>query len=188
MEVETPTSAAAVPMLAPLASELRALRQRLACVNVARLQPDALVFTTARGRPHSRRNVLRAVHAAGDAAGLNGEGRERVGVHDLRHSFVALALAAGLTLPEAAALARHASPRVTAAVYAGLSDDGRASLAVSWRRRSRRDHRVTTAPLGSRSMTRRATGKARQQAFRDGRCVTRTRDPLLVRQALYQLS
>jgi integrase len=70
--------------------------------------------------------VLRAVHAAGDAAGLNGGGRERVGVHDLRHSFVALALAAGLTLPEAAALARHASPRVTAAVYAGLSDDNRA--------------------------------------------------------------
>src|SRR5581483_10900969 len=63
-----------------------------------------------------------------DAAGLNGEGRERVGVHDLRHSFVAVALAAGLTLPEAAAPARHGNPRVTAAVYAGLTDAARAGL------------------------------------------------------------
>jgi len=83
-----------------------------------------------RGRPHGRRNPLRAVYAAGDAAGLNGEGRERVGVHDLRHSFVAVALAAGLTLPEAAALARHANPRVTATMYAGLSDPARAGLAA----------------------------------------------------------
>lgn len=86
------------------------------------------MFTTSRGRPHGRRNVLRAVYAAGDAAGLNGDGRERVGVHDLRHSFVAVALAAGLTLPEAAALARHANPRVTAAVYAGPTDAARAGL------------------------------------------------------------
>jgi len=33
-----------------------------------------------------------------------------------------------LTLPEAAALARHASPRVTATVYAGLTDQARAGL------------------------------------------------------------
>ena len=45
-----------------------------------------------------------------------------------RHSFVAVALAAGLTLPETAALARHANPRVTAAVYAGLTDTARAGL------------------------------------------------------------
>jgi hypothetical protein len=48
-----------------------------------------------------------------DEVGLNGEGRERVGLHDLRHSFVAIALANGVTLPEAAMLARHANPRVT---------------------------------------------------------------------------
>jgi integrase len=72
--------------------------------------------------------VLRAVYAAGDAAGLNGDGRERVGVHDLRHSFVGLTLAAGLTLPEAAALARHANPRVTATVYAGLTGEDREQL------------------------------------------------------------
>jgi integrase len=69
--------------------------------------------------------VLRAVHSAGDAAGLNGGGRQPVGLHDLRHSFVALALEAGVSMPEAAALARHANARVTAQVYAGLSDSGR---------------------------------------------------------------
>ncbi len=89
---------------------------------------DALVFTTSRGKPQSRRNALRAVHAAGDAAGLNGEGRERVGLHDLRHSFVAVALAGGFTLPEAAVAARHANAKVTATVYAGLSDEQRAGL------------------------------------------------------------
>jgi integrase len=128
--LKTAASAATVPLLPKLAAELRAHRSRVAGQALARVQPDALVFTTLRGRPHGRRNVLRAVYAAGDAAGLNGEGRERVGVHDLRHSFVAVALAAGLTLPEAAALARHANPRVTATMYAGLSDPARAGLAA----------------------------------------------------------
>jgi integrase len=87
------------------------------------------VFTTATGRAQGARNVLRAVYEAGDEAKLNGKGREKVGVHDLRHSFVAVALAAGMTLPEAAALARHANPRVTATVYAGLTDENREQLA-----------------------------------------------------------
>jgi hypothetical protein len=41
---------------------------------------------------------------------------------------VALAFAAGLTLPETAALARHANPRVTVAVYAGLTTESRGQL------------------------------------------------------------
>jgi integrase len=126
--LKTTASAATLPLLPVLAAELRAHRARVAGRSLARLKPDALVFTTARGRPHGRRNVLRAVYAAGDAAGLNGDGREPVGVHDLRHSFVAVALAAGMTLPEAAALARHANPRVTATVYAGLTDQDRGQL------------------------------------------------------------
>ncbi len=56
---------------------------------------------------------------------MNGEGRQTVGLHDLRHSFVAIALANGVTLPEAAMLARHANPRVTLAVYAGVTEQGR---------------------------------------------------------------
>ena len=63
-------------------------------------------------------------HAA-DEVGLNGEGRERVGLYDLRHSFVAIALANGVTLPETAMLARHANPSVTMTVYAGLTDGAR---------------------------------------------------------------
>jgi integrase len=65
------------------------------------------------------------VRHAGDDLGLNGEGREPVGLHDLRHSFVAIALANGVTLPEVAMLARHASPRVTLAIYAGVADNAR---------------------------------------------------------------
>jgi integrase len=48
-----------------------------------------------------------------------------VGLHDLRHSFVAVAFDRGLTAPQVAALARHANPRVTLAMYAGLTDEGR---------------------------------------------------------------
>jgi integrase len=51
-----------------------------------------------------------------------------VDLHDLRHSFVALALPHGVTLPEAAMLARHANARVTAITYAGVTEQGRESL------------------------------------------------------------
>ncbi|MGZ4410780.1 MAG: hypothetical protein ACXVY8_01470 [Gaiellaceae bacterium] len=54
---------------------------------------------------------------------------EKVGLHDLRHSLVAIALASGMSLPETAAIARHASPQVTAQVYAGLTETGREQLA-----------------------------------------------------------
>ncbi|MGZ4397659.1 MAG: hypothetical protein ACXVZ1_04500 [Gaiellaceae bacterium] len=64
---------------------------------------------------------VRAVHEACDAAGLNGDGQEKVGLHDLRHSLVAIALASGMSLPETAALARHANPQVTVQVCAGLT-------------------------------------------------------------------
>jgi integrase len=126
--LKTLASGATVPILPPLAAELRAHRVRLAERSLARVRPDALVFTTSRGKPQGARNALRAVHAAGEAAGLNGDGRELVGLHDLRHSYVAIALASGLTLPEASALARHANPRITAMAYAGLNDDDREQL------------------------------------------------------------
>jgi integrase len=122
---KTTTSAMTVPLLPALERELRAHRSRMAERDLRHVHRDALVFSTTRGKPQSRRNALRAVQHAGDEVGLNGEGRETVGLHDLRHSFVAIALANGATLPEAAMLARHANPRVTLAVYAGLTDQGR---------------------------------------------------------------
>jgi integrase len=122
---KTVASNAAVPLLPALERELRAHRSRQAERNLRFVHRDALVFCTTRGTPQSHRNTLRAVKHAGDQVGLNGKGRETVGVHDLRHSFVAIALANGLTLPEAAMLARHASPRVTLAIYAGVADNAR---------------------------------------------------------------
>jgi integrase len=109
--LKTPASVATVPILPALGAEFRAHRSRVAGRALSRLQPDALVLTTARGKPHGRRNVLRAVYAAGDTAGLNGDGREPVGVHDLRHSFVAIALAAGLRRPLSRGTRTRASPR-----------------------------------------------------------------------------
>ena len=48
--------------------------------------------------------------------------------HDL--SFVSIALDSAVTLPEASSLARHASTRVTAQVYAGLADGGQHKAAA----------------------------------------------------------
>jgi integrase len=122
---KTSASAATVPLLPALRRELVAHRTRQARVNLALVHADALVFTTSRGKPQSRRNALRAVHVAGDNAELNGDGFEPVGLHDLRHSLVAIAFEVGLSAPEVAVLARHANPNVTLAIYAGLSGDGR---------------------------------------------------------------
>ena len=121
----TEASLDTVRILPALHRELLAHRQRQAGRNIALIRAAALVFTTAYGRPQSARNVLRVVHAAGDAAGLNDVGRERVGLHDLRHTLIGLAFEHGFTLPEASVLARHANPRVTAQTYAGLSEKAR---------------------------------------------------------------
>lgn len=127
--VKTTASAAPAPLLPRLARELRAHHARQRELGFARVRADALVFPTRTGRPQSRRNALRAIHQAGDDVGLNSGGREKVGLHDLRHSFVANALAAGLTLPETATLARHADARITAIVYAGITEEARSALA-----------------------------------------------------------
>jgi integrase len=128
-EVKSKASGATVPMLPAVERELRAHRSRQAGVDLRLVKRDALVFTTTRGKPQSRRNALRAVHAAGDAAGLNDDGLEPVGLHDLRHSLVAGALDSGVTLAEAAVLARHANAKVTGAIYAGVSEKAKAQIA-----------------------------------------------------------
>jgi integrase len=56
-------------------------------------------------------------------AGLQPDGTEPIGVHDLRHSLASFALVdRKMSLPEAARLLRHAN-QVTATVYAGLTDE-----------------------------------------------------------------
>jgi integrase len=122
---KTRASAATVSILPALGRELVAHRARQARHNLSLVRADALVFTTSTGQPQNRRNALRAVRLAGDALGLNGADQEPVGLHDLRHSLVAIAFELGLSLPEVALVARHANPSVTLAVYAGLTEDGR---------------------------------------------------------------
>jgi len=78
-----------VTLLPALEREIRAHRSRQAGEDLRRVHRSSLVFTTSRGKPQSRRNALRALHAAGKAAGLNPDGAQPVGLHDLRHSFVA---------------------------------------------------------------------------------------------------
>jgi integrase len=91
---------------------LEAHRKAQAGAGIQFVRPEAFVFVNPKtGTVPHRRNVLRAVsHASAGASTL----------HDLRHSLIALALQNGATLPEAAELARHASPQVTAVVYAGV--------------------------------------------------------------------
>ena len=126
---KTPSSTATLPLLPALERELLAHRSRQARIDLQLARADALIFVTAAGKPQSRRNALRALHQAGDKAGLNPEGAEQVGLHDLRHSFVALALDARMSLAEVAMLARHANARVTGQLYAGLSNKAKTQLA-----------------------------------------------------------
>jgi integrase len=126
--VKSSASEATIDLLPALGRELRAHRARVATHDRRRVHPDALVFTTRRGNPQSRRNALRAVQKAAEAAGLNGKGRAPVGLHDLRHSLAAAALER-LSLTEASFLLRHANARVTAQVYAGLTDEARRKAA-----------------------------------------------------------
>jgi integrase len=110
-----------VPMTADLVRELTAHRRRVG-LDLRRIQPDARLF------PRDRRNALRAVYAAGDAAGLNPDGVEKVGLHDLRHSCAGLLFAANVPAPTVAAILRHADERTTLTVYAGLVETNRAGL------------------------------------------------------------
>ena len=95
---KTKASTQPVPMTGDLVAELKAHRSRYPGVG------DALVFPTATGAPQWRRNVLRALYVAGDAAKLNPPGVKRVSCHDLRHSCAGLLLAAGVPAPRAAAI------------------------------------------------------------------------------------
>ncbi len=75
------------------------------------MRADALAFSTRTQKPRHQRSALRAVQNAALAANLG-----HVTAHDLRHSLVANALA------------RHASPAVTASVYADVLETNRESL------------------------------------------------------------
>ena len=121
--LKTTASAATVDLLPALVRELRAHRARRAALGIQLVRAEALTFSTLTGKPHHQRSALRAVQNAAKEAKLG-----HVTAHDLRHSLFANALDAGLTLAEASRLARHASPAVTASVYADVLEAKRDAL------------------------------------------------------------
>ena len=126
VDTKTEASRATLDLLPVVVEALRAHRRGQAARGLQHVGPGALVFTTAGGRPQSRRNVLRAMQNAAEELGLNREGQAPVNIHSLRHSFVSNAIGLGLTIPEASMLARHSSPQVTAAVYSRVAETRRA--------------------------------------------------------------
>ena len=81
---------------------------------------DALVFTARRGGPLFRSTFAREVwHPAVQRAGLEG-----FTFHGLRHSFVAILVAAGCNVREVSEWAGHNSVAFTLTRYGGLFEDG----------------------------------------------------------------
>jgi integrase len=118
---KTKASVNSAPLPIPLAKTLRAHRQRQ--VDAGQFEIGGLVFKTRTGRPQSRRNCLRAVNVASKAVGLWSEedGREPVGLHDLRHSAANFYFQQGVKTRAVSRLLRHANPVVTQVVYGGLA-------------------------------------------------------------------
>jgi integrase len=108
-EASTEKPAALLPMAVRALRELRRERAELGIQYVA---GDALIFVDGAERPLRRQRAYRALKA-----------RTGINPHALRHSYIAGALAAGATLPEASRLARHSSVAVTAKSYAGLAPE-----------------------------------------------------------------
>jgi integrase len=84
------------------------------------LNPDALVFTAPRGGPLRRSLFSRRIwQPATVRAGLRW-----VSFHGLRHSFVAILVAAGCNVREVSEWAGHTSVAFTLTRYGGLFEDG----------------------------------------------------------------
>jgi integrase len=97
---------------------MRRLKQHLA--DHVGPEPDALVFTARRGGPLFRSTFAReARRPAVGRAGLDG-----FTSHGLRHSFVAILVAAGCNVREVSEWAGHNSVAFTLTCYGGLFEDG----------------------------------------------------------------
>ncbi len=84
------------------------------------LEPDALLFTARRGGPLFRSTFAReAWRPAVQRAGLDG-----FTFHGLRHSLVAILVAAGCNVREVSEWAGHNSVAFTLTRYGGLFEDG----------------------------------------------------------------
>jgi integrase len=84
------------------------------------------VFASERGTPLNYRNVeRRGLDAAAARAALNGPGRQKLRLHDARHTFASLMIAEGLDVVTVSRQLGHASPDITLKVYANLFDQAR---------------------------------------------------------------
>jgi len=98
-------------------SIMRDIEQHLA--EYVPADPDALIFTAAKGGPLYRATFAREVwKPAITAAGVSG-----LRIHDLRHSFVAIMTAAGANAKEVSTWAGHSSVAFTLDRYGHLYDD-----------------------------------------------------------------
>lgn len=105
-----------VVMMPGLARTLKA--HRLASLHA---RESDLVFATATGSGHDRRNVARrGLEPALKAAGLTRAGRIRF--HDLRHTFASLVISGGANVVFVSRQLGHASPAITLGIYAHLFD------------------------------------------------------------------
>jgi integrase len=129
--VKTPSSRAVVPMFPHTEQALRRWRSRQAELDLNLVRPGRLAFTTLTGKPQRRDNVRRAIQHAADKAGLHTPGLTRVTTHDLRGSAGSIALAKGVTLAEVAHYLRHASPYVTATMYADVLERQKGAAIVT---------------------------------------------------------
>lgn len=98
--------------------------ERMKAANV--WEDTGLVFTTETGKAIGSRNVLRALYAVAEAAGL-----EDVCVHTLRHSAATAWLENGVNLKAVSTLLGHADISITANTYAHVSDEtAKSAMAV----------------------------------------------------------
>jgi hypothetical protein len=83
-------------------------------------EPDALVFTAPRGGPLARSLFSRRIWRPA----VNRAGIPSITFHGLRHSFVAILVAAGCNVREVSERAGHNSVAFTLTRYGGLFEDG----------------------------------------------------------------
>jgi integrase len=121
-EPKTRRSVRTVPVARSI---MRRIEQHLA--DYVGPEPDALVFTASKGGPLFRSTFARHVwHPALARAGLDG-----FTFHGLRHSFVAILVAAGCNVREVSEWAGHNSVAFTLTRYGGLFEDGSAEAVDS---------------------------------------------------------
>jgi integrase len=133
--------------VAILREHIRKERRR----GVLGVDPQALVFQTRTGKPHSRRNVLRAWKKALAEVGI-----EDAHLHSLRHSFVSRLEERNVSVAIAKELVGHSMITTTQAVYTQLRGDRDVRLTAQRKalRQACVDARQEGAPVGAPSSSR----------------------------------